>query len=554
MSKEELMLLVLQHFQEEGLVETAKTFGRETGLYFDCKYFEDMVLDGKWDEVEKYLSGFMKIEDSNHSLKIYFELRKQKYLEALDSNDRGRALDILMKDLKVFSSKNEELFKELTQLLTVNNIREHDALSTYQDAISGRKRVMNDIKEIIENHPMLDGKLKIPANQSQSLKHLLIERLNCPAAPKEGIFINHVHVHSRPSTTASINQGTGLNNVGVPNEIARLAYTFAGNGIIALTSNGVHPLWVWPHAAKNLDCKETTQVCPILWHPKSDLEFMRNDLKHANGEDLVSCFAISTRDRFLISTSGGMTTLFDMVTFKDKLTILQPPPMVTCLAFYPEDNNTIVVGYDDSSIIIINVRDNNQNQIKLEGHSKRVTSFAFSNTLNVLVSADASAQIIVWNSRSWEKLRDRNLQINVPNVTQILSETQVHFHPDEKKFLVAHNIHLGIYEATELKCVSQWDPNFTTVINQATFSSNGQMVYASFGDGVLAIFDASNFQMHYMIHPSLYLSSISSLKIYPTAIAAHPHKPNQFAAGFTDGNVCVFEPKEPSGNWIMPQV
>jgi hypothetical protein len=43
-----------------------------------------MVLDGKWDEVEKYLSGFMKIEDSNHSLKIYFELRKQKYLEALD--------------------------------------------------------------------------------------------------------------------------------------------------------------------------------------------------------------------------------------------------------------------------------------------------------------------------------------------------------------------------------------------------------------------------------------------------------------------------------------
>jgi hypothetical protein len=58
----------------------------------------------------------------------------------------------------------------------LNLIREHDALSTYQDAISGRKRVMNDIKEIIENHPMLDGKLKIPANQSQSLKHLLIER------------------------------------------------------------------------------------------------------------------------------------------------------------------------------------------------------------------------------------------------------------------------------------------------------------------------------------------------------------------------------------------
>ncbi|XP_045822496.1 topless-related protein 1-like [Trifolium pratense] len=227
--------------------------------------------------------------------------------------------------------------------------------------------------------------------------------------------------------------------------------------------------------------------------------------------------------------------------------------MATYLAFYPEDNNKIVVGLDDCSIIIFNIHENDQPKIKLEGHSKRVTSFAFSNTLNLLVSADASAQIIVWNSRSWEKLRDRNLQMK--NATQILSETQIQFHPDQQKFLVAHNILLGIYEATELQCVSQWDPKFATVINQATFSSNGQMVYASFGDGTLAIFDASNFQMHYMIHPSIYLSSISSLKIYPTAIAAHPQKPNQFAAGFTDGSVYVFEPKEPpSGNWIMPQV
>ncbi|XP_045799635.1 protein TOPLESS-like [Trifolium pratense] len=371
MSKEELMFLVLQHFQEEGLMETAQTFGRETGLYFDCKYLEEMVLNGKWDEAEKYLSGFMKLEDSKFSIKIYFELRKQKYLEALDSNDRGKALEILMKDLKVFSLENEEVFKDMTQLLTLNNIREHKSLSTYQDAIYGRKNVMNEIREIIEKHPMLDGKLKFPAIQSQSLKHLLVERfhtfhqISVPAAPEQGIFMNHVNVHhSRPSTSASINQD--LNNAGVPNEsicsktlediksefieksvkvskgivhisspsqcqmlllpkhsergkIARLAYTFAGNGIIALTSNGAHPLWVWPNAGNDL---ASTQVCPQLWHPKSNLEFMRNDLKHANVEDLVSCFAISKRDTYLISTSGGMTTLFNMVTFKGNATVI----------------------------------------------------------------------------------------------------------------------------------------------------------------------------------------------------------------------------------------
>jgi len=32
-------------------------------------------------------------------------------------------LDILIKDLKVFSSGHEELFNEMTQLLIINNIR-----------------------------------------------------------------------------------------------------------------------------------------------------------------------------------------------------------------------------------------------------------------------------------------------------------------------------------------------------------------------------------------------------------------------------------------------
>lgn len=57
---------------------------QESGLFFSVKYFEDLVLSGKWDEVEKYLSGFTRVDDNRYSMKIYFEIRKQKYLEALD--------------------------------------------------------------------------------------------------------------------------------------------------------------------------------------------------------------------------------------------------------------------------------------------------------------------------------------------------------------------------------------------------------------------------------------------------------------------------------------
>lgn len=48
------------------------------------KHFEDQVQAGEWDEVEKYLGGFTKVEDNRYSMKIFFEIRKQKYLEALD--------------------------------------------------------------------------------------------------------------------------------------------------------------------------------------------------------------------------------------------------------------------------------------------------------------------------------------------------------------------------------------------------------------------------------------------------------------------------------------
>lgn len=119
------------------------------------KYFEEKVQAGEWEEVEKYLTGFTKVDDNRYSMKIFFEIRKQKYLEALDGylliwiylgfsncfcayggtshvlslvlfyfrQDKAKAVEILVGDLKVFSTFNEELYKEITQLLTLTNFR-----------------------------------------------------------------------------------------------------------------------------------------------------------------------------------------------------------------------------------------------------------------------------------------------------------------------------------------------------------------------------------------------------------------------------------------------
>lgn len=57
---------------------------KESGVFFDLKYFEEKILAGEFDESEKYLSAFINITDSPSSMKMFFEIRKQKYLEALD--------------------------------------------------------------------------------------------------------------------------------------------------------------------------------------------------------------------------------------------------------------------------------------------------------------------------------------------------------------------------------------------------------------------------------------------------------------------------------------
>ncbi|KAJ6924820.1 WD-40 repeat family protein-4 [Populus alba x Populus x berolinensis] len=77
------------------------------------------------------------------------------------------------------------------------------------------------------------------------------------------------------------------------------------------------------------------------------------------------------------------------------------------------------------------------------------------------------------------------------------------------------------------------------------------MVYASFEDGFVSIFDASNFQLCCRINPTAYLSPTSSLGVHPIVVAAHPQEPDQFAVGLKDGAVIVFEPPISAGKWSM---
>uniref|UniRef100_A0A5B7ANF3 Putative topless-related protein 4 isoform X1 n=1 Tax=Davidia involucrata TaxID=16924 RepID=A0A5B7ANF3_DAVIN len=204
----ELVFLILQFLDEEKFKETVHKLEQESGFFFNMRYFEEMVTNGEWDEVEKYLSGFTKVDDNRYSMKIFFEIRKQKYLEALDKKDRAKAVEILVKDLRVFAAFNEDLFKEITQLLTLENFRDNEQLSKYGDTKSARGIMLAELKKLIEANPLFRDKLNFPNLKNSRLRTLINQSLNwqhqlCknpkPNPDIKTLFVDHSCGQSQPN-------------------------------------------------------------------------------------------------------------------------------------------------------------------------------------------------------------------------------------------------------------------------------------------------------------------------------------------------------------------
>ncbi|BFG24685.1 hypothetical protein CerSpe_109590 [Prunus speciosa] len=177
----EVVFLILQFLNEANEAkykDTVHKLEKDSGYFFNMRYFEDCVNNGEWDEADSYLSGFCKVDESRYSTKIFFEIRKQKYFEALDRHDYARAVEILQKDLKVFSTIDEERFKEMTLLLSLGNFRENEELSDYGDIKSARAVILTEVKKIIEASPLFRDKLQFPKLKNSRLSTLINQGLN----------------------------------------------------------------------------------------------------------------------------------------------------------------------------------------------------------------------------------------------------------------------------------------------------------------------------------------------------------------------------------------
>ncbi|GLT85295.1 hypothetical protein SLE2022_034880 [Rubroshorea leprosula] len=223
----DLILVILQFLNEKGFKETTHMLEQESGLFFNMEHFEELVLNGDLDEVEKYLSGFSTWDHNSSSKKIFFDIRKLKYLEALNRDDKVTAIDILQNDLKVFASSNEDLYKELTQIVTLDNFRENAHCG---DLNAAREIMLVEIKKLIEANSLFSlDKLVLPDMESNRLQMLINQSLNwqhslcsnpLPNPEARTIFVDHECTSSTGQSSTNPNPADVLEDHEDPNSIS----------------------------------------------------------------------------------------------------------------------------------------------------------------------------------------------------------------------------------------------------------------------------------------------------------------------------------------------
>ncbi|KAF3775758.1 TOPLESS protein [Nymphaea thermarum] len=362
----ELVFLILQFLDEEKFKETVHRLEQESGFFFNMKHFEDQVQAGEWEEVERYLGGFTKVEDNRYSMKIFFEIRKQKYLEALDRQDRAKAVEILVKDLKVFASFNEELFKEITQLLTLDNFRQNEQLSKYGDTKSARNIMLLELKKLIEANPLFRDKLVFPSFKTSRLRTLINQSLN---------WQHQLCKNPRPNPDIKT---LFVDHSCSPTNGARAAPPANGPLVGAIPKTGVFPAispfqpvaspspsalgWMTnpspslPHAAVAPGppaLVQTPNAAAFLKHPRTPTGANAVDYQSADSEHLIKRMRTGQSDEVSFSGSPHPPNIYSQEDLpKAVVRTLNQGSNVMSMDFHPHQHTILLVGTNVGDIAI----------------------------------------------------------------------------------------------------------------------------------------------------------------------------------------------------------
>ena len=163
--KNDLLLIIMDYLYSEGLYQSYISLEDESKINL-FKYEEKLeilrkcILDGDWEEAEKFLSKLKTIENFPYT-KLLFEIKKEKLIEEVESQQNDYSTNVLAQELRDIQSLGlENDFNDLINFLKDNEKEE-------KNIINRRLNIFNLIRKNLvflyptKNEIIVDpGKLK----------------------------------------------------------------------------------------------------------------------------------------------------------------------------------------------------------------------------------------------------------------------------------------------------------------------------------------------------------------------------------------------------------
>ena len=163
--KNDLLLIIMDYLYSEGLYQSYISLEDESKINL-FKYEEKLeilrkcILDGDWEEAEKFLSKLKTIENFPYT-KLLFEIKKEKLIEEVESQQSDYSTNVLAQELRDIQSLGlENDFNDLINFLKDNEKEE-------KNIINRRLNIFNSIRKNLvflyptKNEIIIDpGKLK----------------------------------------------------------------------------------------------------------------------------------------------------------------------------------------------------------------------------------------------------------------------------------------------------------------------------------------------------------------------------------------------------------
>ncbi|KVH91644.1 Quinonprotein alcohol dehydrogenase-like-superfamily [Cynara cardunculus var. scolymus] len=297
-------------------------------------------------------------------------LDEEKFKETVHKNDRAKAVEILVKDLKVFSTFNEELFKEITQLLTLDNFRQNEQLSKYGDTKSARSIMLVELKKLIEANPLFREKLAFPVFKASRLRTLINQSLNwqhqlCknprPNPDIKTLFTDH--------TCASNNGGRAPpptnSSLAGPVPKAGVFPTIGAHGPfqpVVSPSAGAIAGWMatanpsMPHTAVAAGPPGLVQppvAAAFLKHPRTPPGAPGLEYQMADSEHLMKRVRVGPSDEVSFSGSTHPPNIYSPDDLpKTVVRALNQGSNAMCMDFHPQQQTILLVGTNVGEISI----------------------------------------------------------------------------------------------------------------------------------------------------------------------------------------------------------